>query len=147
MDLQVPHIAEREGEIFIKRDHIDLYGHVNNAQYLTINEKERAKMLEDRGTSLDELREETGLMIVAHEIKITFDREFGEGDLMHITTRVYPWGRVRLVFDQVMYTPGEPKNVHQITTCVAGTRINGKTRPQRFPQSLIDMLSKPLTQT
>jgi thioesterase III len=71
--------------IMIRETHLDSFGHVNNAAYLTILEEARWELITSRGFGLDEvLRRKLGPVIL--EIKIQFLRELKARDQVMIKT-------------------------------------------------------------
>jgi acyl-CoA thioester hydrolase len=63
-----------EYEVLIREQHLDTFGHVNNAKYLEILEEARWDMITRNGYGLDEVvRRRVGPTIL--EINLRFDRE------------------------------------------------------------------------
>ena len=63
-----------EYEVLIREQHLDTFGHVNNAKYLEILEEARWDMITRNGYGLDEIvRRRVGPTIL--EINLRFDRE------------------------------------------------------------------------
>ena len=58
----------------ILEQHLDTFGHVNNAAYLTIFEQARWELITQRGYGLEKIRE-TGLGPVILELTLRFKRE------------------------------------------------------------------------
>jgi acyl-CoA thioester hydrolase len=63
-----------EYEVLIRESHLDSFGHVNNAQYLTLFEEARWEILSARGFGLNEIRER-GLGPVVLEVNLRFAKE------------------------------------------------------------------------
>ncbi|MEY4615958.1 MAG: hypothetical protein RJB66_918 [Pseudomonadota bacterium] len=61
-------------EFIIKESHLDTFGHVNNATYLTLFEEARWELISQRGYGLDYIKL-TGLGPVILEIQIRFQKE------------------------------------------------------------------------
>ena len=63
-----------EYEVLIREQHLDTFGHVNNAKYLEILEEARWDMITRNGYGLDEIvRRRVGPTIL--ELNLRFDRE------------------------------------------------------------------------
>jgi acyl-CoA thioester hydrolase len=61
-------------EVFIRENHIDTFGHVNNATYLQLFEEARWEFITQRGYGLDQIRKRK-LGPVILECKLKFSRE------------------------------------------------------------------------
>lgn len=63
-----------EYPVTIKESHLDTFGHVNNAQYLTLFEEARWELITARGFGLKEIKEtQTGPVVL--EASLRFKRE------------------------------------------------------------------------
>jgi YbgC/YbaW family acyl-CoA thioester hydrolase len=71
----------------IEDRHIDSFGHVNNAAYLTLYEEARWKLIEGRGFSAADIRQRRKGPIVL-EINIKFLRELKAGDEVVVDTEI-----------------------------------------------------------
>lgn len=63
-----------EQAIVIREEHLDTFGHVNNARYLEIFEQARWDLITDNGFGLEHIRE-TGTGPVVLEVTLKFLRE------------------------------------------------------------------------
>ncbi len=63
-----------EYEVLIREANIDTFGHVNNAQYLTLFEEARWEIITPRGFGMREIRER-GLGPVVLEVNLRFSKE------------------------------------------------------------------------
>lgn len=63
-----------EYEVLIRETHIDTFGHVNNAQYLTLFEEARWEIISPRGFSIKEIQD-GGLGPVVLEVNLRFSKE------------------------------------------------------------------------
>lgn len=78
---------EFEYPLTIREHHLDTFGHVNNATYLTIFEEARWEMVTRGGFGLAEVCE-TGLGPTALEIRIKFKREVRNRERVVIRSRL-----------------------------------------------------------
>ena len=74
-----------EYKVLIKEAYLDTFGHVNNAQYLTLFEVARWDMIHNRGYGLKEIQER-GLGPVVLEVKIRYHKELKLRDQITIRT-------------------------------------------------------------
>ncbi|MBN8541077.1 MAG: acyl-CoA thioesterase [Deltaproteobacteria bacterium] len=63
-----------EYEVLIRESHIDSFGHVNNAQYLSLFEEARWEIITPRGFSVGEIQAR-GLGPVVLEVNLRFSKE------------------------------------------------------------------------
>ena len=73
-----------EQTIVIREEHLDTFGHVNNARYLEIFEQARWDLITDNGFGLDHVRK-TGTGPVVLEVTLKFLREVT--NRQHMTIR------------------------------------------------------------
>jgi acyl-CoA thioester hydrolase len=64
-----------EYEVLIKEQHLDSYGHVNNATYLALYEEARWEAITQRGYGYKTVHE-TGLGPIVLEVNVKFLKEF-----------------------------------------------------------------------
>lgn len=76
-----------EYEVLIRETHIDTFGHVNNAQYLTLFEEARWEIISARGFGLKEIRER-GLGPVVLEVNLRFSKEIHLRQKIRIVSEV-----------------------------------------------------------
>lgn len=67
-------IEKFEYEVLIRENHIDSFGHVNNAQYLSLFEEARWEIISPRGFSVSEIQA-GGLGPVVIEVNLRFAKE------------------------------------------------------------------------
>ncbi|HEX3777941.1 MAG TPA: thioesterase family protein [Polyangiaceae bacterium] len=82
-------MAERvfEQTIVIREQHLDTFGHVNNARYLEIFEQARWDLITDAGFGLDHIRA-TGTGPVVLEVTLKFLREVTNRQELRIRSQV-----------------------------------------------------------
>ena len=74
-------------EMNVEQKHIDSFGHVNNAAYLTLYEEARWRLIADKGFSMtDIVRTQQGPVVL--EANVKFMRELKAGDVITITTSI-----------------------------------------------------------
>lgn len=72
-------------QVTVQPEHMDSYGHVNNAAYLTLYEAARWQLISPRGFSMQDIhRKKQGPVIL--EVNVRFLRELKLGDTVTITT-------------------------------------------------------------
>ena len=76
-----------ESEIVIRETHLDTFGHVNNAVYLTLFEQARWAIVAPRGFGLDDIRR-SGLGPTLLEVKLQWKREIKNREKITIRTWV-----------------------------------------------------------
>jgi YbgC/YbaW family acyl-CoA thioester hydrolase len=74
-----------EYPILIREAHLDTFGHVNNAQYLTLFEEARWQVITERGFGLREIQK-SGTGPVVLEANLKFKRELKLRELIIIRT-------------------------------------------------------------
>lgn len=93
-------------QVTIAPRHIDGFGHVNNAAYLTLYEEARWKLIADKGFSLAEIQKNQ-LGPVVLEANVKFLRELKEGDVITITTTVLSYeGKIAKMQQQMIKADG-----------------------------------------
>jgi len=76
LSLKIPTMGNRvfEQSMVVREEHLDTFGHVNNARYLEIFEQARWDLITDNGFGLDHIQA-TGTGPVILEINLRFVRE------------------------------------------------------------------------
>ena len=100
-----------ESDITILESHLDTFGHVNNATYLTLYEQARWEMITDGDWGLDRImREKVGPVIT--NINISFKREITLREKIKIVTKVGGFLNPKImIIQQKMLAPdGSVKN-------------------------------------
>lgn len=96
-----------EYAVLIRETHIDSFGHVNNAQYLTLFEEARWEIISARGFGLKEIRER-GLGPIVLEVNLRFAKEI----------------RLRQKITILSEVNGGPQNSRQKTLKMIQTMLN-----------------------
>lgn len=92
--------------VVIKEMHLDTFGHVNNAAYLTLLEDARWDLITQRGYGLPKIQQ-TGLGPVILELKLTFKKELRLREEIIIETQMLSYeGRIGQL-SQKMLRDGE----------------------------------------
>ena len=85
-----------EYRTLIRENHLDTFGHVNNAEYLVLFEEARWEMITERGYSLHDVHK-THIGTVVLECSVRFRRELRLREKIVIRTRVKEFPAKRLV--------------------------------------------------
>ena len=107
---------------------LDPYDHVNHTVYFSYFETARIEYLSDSGFGLDQMKEQ-GWQLVLVEANARFFAAARYGEELTIHTWVNETGRVKSVWEQVMFR-GDEKVAHLQVTA-AFTDMDGK--PRRVP--------------
>ena len=109
----------------------DVYGHLNNANYLFIYEEARAEGLEEAGIPIRDL-EKIGVAIYLSEINLTFKKPLMLEEIVTIKSNIIEFSKIKSVWRQEMYNS---KNELCNVAVVKGVFIkNGK--PARIDREL-----------
>lgn len=92
--------------LIIKEQHLDTFGHVNNATYLSLFEEARWDLVTNNGYGLKKIRE-SGLGPTILEIKIVFLKELLLRDQITIETQLLAYERKIGKLQQKMIRNGE----------------------------------------
>ena len=115
----------------------DIYGHLNNANYLHLYEEARAEALEDMDMSIGNLNEE-GIRIYISEINLTFKIGLPVGEKVVIDTRMVKANRAISVWKQEIFNAaGELCNI----AIVKGVFIK-EGKPFRISKDLFEEYKK-----
>lgn len=95
-----------EQQITIQKAHIDSFGHVNNAAYLTLYEEARWKLIAPQGFSMADIqRTKQGPVVL--EANVKFLRELKLGDVVTITIEMLSYeGKVGRMKQQMLKDDG-----------------------------------------
>jgi acyl-CoA thioester hydrolase len=85
----------------VNEQHLDVFGHVNNATYLELFELARWEMITEKGYGLDRIRK-TGLGPVILEANIRFKKELLLREKATIETHFHSYGKKIGVITQIM---------------------------------------------
>ncbi len=98
---------EKYYEVLIRESHLDSYGHVNNATYLTLFEEARWELITQKGYGYHRVHE-TGLGPVILEIQLRFMRELKLRENIKITLHLVSYeGKIAKVKQQMIKPNGE----------------------------------------
>ena len=115
----------------------DIYGHLNNANYLHLYEEARADALEQMDMSVGKLSEE-GVHIYLSEINLTFKIGLPVGEKVIIDTRMIKATRATSIWKQEIFnSTGELCN----TVIVRGVFIKNE-KPFRISKELFEDYKK-----
>ena len=115
----------------------DVYGHLNNANYLHLYEEARSEALEDMGMSIGKLSEE-GIHIYLTEINLTFKNGLPVGENVVIDTRMIKANRATSIWKQEIFnSAGELCNI----AIVRGVFIKSG-KPFRISKELFEEYKK-----
>jgi acyl-CoA thioester hydrolase len=99
---QVRRFLEHDYRLEIQPKHIDAFGHVNNASYLTIFEEARWDLITKNGFGLTEIQKR-GVGPVIIEVRLRFGREVLAGEKVLIKSQVHDYaGRLGRI-SQIMF--------------------------------------------
>jgi len=84
----------------------DIYGHLNNANYLHLYEEARADALEEMDMSVGELNKQ-GINIYLSEIKLTFKIGLPVGEKVVIDTRMIQATRATSIWKQEIFNSAD----------------------------------------
>jgi thioesterase-3 len=98
--------AEFSSELTIRENHLDTFGHVNNATYFQLFEQARWDIITERGYGLKEVQKnKKGPIILGAEIK--FLRELKLRETIQIQTRCEPFeGKVAKIHQSMVKADG-----------------------------------------
>ena len=96
-----------EYEVLIRETHLDTFGHVNNATYLTLFEEARWEIVSKRGFGLDDIKR-TGLGPTLLEVNVKWKREVRNRERIRIRTQVTSaTGKVQTLHQVMLNEKGE----------------------------------------
>ena len=115
----------------------DIYGHLNNANYLHLYEEARADALEQMGLAVRELNK-SGYHIYLTSIELSFKRGIPLEETVTIKSSINEMNRVSTIWEQKIYNC---KNELCNTATVKGVFVkNGK--PVRLPKEIYKQFKK-----
>ncbi len=115
----------------------DIYGHLNNANYLHLYEEARAEALEEMDMSIGKLNEE-GVHIYLSEINLTFKIGLPVGEKVVIDSRMIKATRATSIWKQEIFNnSGELCNI----AIVKGVFIKNR-KPFRISKELFEDYKK-----
>jgi thioesterase-3 len=117
---EVNNIQVHTYPIVIREQHLDTFGHVNNATYLTLLEEARWELIAEAGYGLQRIKE-TGLGPIVLDISIKFLRELKLRENVIIETQMTSYrGKVSTMI-QRMLRNGEVCCVAEFTMALFNT--------------------------
>jgi len=102
----------------------DVYGHLNNANYLAVYEAARVEALLEMGMPIKKLLEK-GYMLYLVKVELDYKKSIELEEIIKIKSRVIEHNRIKAVWDQRIYdSKGNLCNIGIITGVYVS---NGKT--------------------
>ncbi|MBC7242502.1 MAG: acyl-CoA thioesterase [Anaerolineae bacterium] len=125
----------------VRSFHIDVYGHVNNAEYLRFAEMARDDFMEYLGLTVPQLLD-AGVRLVIAETRVRYLRPAVYGDTLEIWGWISELGRVRSVWEQEMRRAGTEEVLTHIWSRVACLDAGNRIIP--IPAALRQVLERVL---
>ena len=122
----------------VRHYEVDLYGHVNHANYVHYLEAARVEALEAVGLALPELRRQ-GYLIVAVELAVKYHAPAYPGETLEITTRIREIRGARSIWAQEIRETTSRRLA--VTAEVTGAFMLDGGRPVRVPAAFAEKLS------
>jgi len=122
----------------VRHYEVDLYGHVNHANYVHYLEAARVEALEAVGLPLPELRRQ-GYLIVAVEIAVKYHAPAYPGETLEILTRVREIRGARSIWAQEIREVTSRRL--SVTAEVTGAFMLDNGRPVRVPAAFAEKLA------
>ncbi len=116
--------------ILIREQHLDTFGHMNNATYLQLFEQARWDIIDARGYGVKKI-EESGLGPVVLEIQIRFSREIRLRETIEIRSETEAWdgGKTMAMTQTMLNEKGEACCVARFLFGLFDTRLRKLVRP------------------
>lgn len=118
----------------------DIYGHLNNANYLHIYEEARAELLEELGMSISAFKEHD-INIYLTRIEVQFVKSISLEEIIKVHTDISKTTRLRSIWEQEIHNEEDELCNKAI---VEGVFVSGG-KPIRLPRPLFDQLKKRAT--
>ena len=122
----------------VRHHEVDLYGHVNHANYVHYLETARVEALEAIGLALPDMRRQ-GYLIVATEINVKYLAPAYPGETLEIVTWVREVRGARSFWVQEIREAESQRLT--VTAQVTGAFMNDGGRPIRVPSAVAEKLS------
>ena len=122
----------------VRHYEVDLYGHVNHANYVHYLEAARVEALEAVGLSLPEMRRQ-GYLIVAVELAVEYHAPARPGDILEILTHIREIRGARSIWVQEIREVSSRRLA--VTAEVTGAFMTEGGRPVRVPAAFVEKLS------
>jgi acyl-CoA thioester hydrolase len=117
----------------------DAGGVVFHAQYLAFMERARSELLNEAGIDLARFVERHGVLIVVHDIHVTYHLPARLNELVSVSAEVVRMGRASFVFRQRVERGAELLVEADVTIALVD---RSRMRPARIPAELEQALSK-----
>lgn len=130
----------RSARLSLKVRHyeVDVYGHVNHANYVHYLETARIEALEAVGLSLAEMRRQ-GYSIVAADLSVKYHSPVRSGETLEIATSIREIRGARSIWVQEIREATSRRLV--VTAEVTGAFMTENGRPARAPATFVQKLS------
>jgi acyl-CoA thioester hydrolase len=122
----------------VRHYEVDLYGHVNHANYVHYLEAARVEALEAVGLPLEAMRRQ-GYLIVAVALSVTYHAPARSGDTLEILTHIREIRGARSVWVQEICEATSRRLA--VTAEVTGAFMTEGGRPVRAPAAFVEKLS------
>ena len=122
----------------VRHYEVDLYGHVNHANYVHYLEAARVEALEQVGLALPEIRRQ-GYLIVAVDLAVKYHAPAYAGETLEILTRVREIRGARSIWAQEIREVTSRRLT--VTAEVTGAFMLENGRPVRVPAEFAQKLS------
>jgi len=122
----------------VRHHEVDLYGHVNHANYVHYLEAARVEALEAIGLALPEMRRQ-GYLLVAVELAVKYHSPAGPGDVLEILTHIREIRGARSIWVQEIREMSSRRLA--VTAEVTGAFMTEGGRPVRVPAAFVDKLA------
>lgn len=115
----------------------DVYGHLNNSNYLQLLEAGRAEALNEMGIPVAKLLE-WGISIFVTNIDISYIRPLKIEHVARVVTKTSKITRVKGIWEQEIYNHDNTLCTRAIVTGV----FTSKSKPLRIPKDLLHIMLK-----
>ena len=122
----------------VRHYEVDLYGHVNHANYVHYLEAARVEALEAVGLALPEIRRQ-GYLIVAVDLAVKYHAPAYAGETLEILTRVREIRGARSIWAQEIREVRSRRLT--VTAEVTGAFMLDNGRPVRVPRDFAEKLA------
>lgn len=124
---------------YIIKDDIDPYAkHLHHTGPLKIFEKERVRIFEEHGMSVEEMAGLHEIFGFVWELTIRYSGQVLEGEKIEVVSRVFQTRPTILSFHQTM----KRNQVAVVEAVIDAAFVNGRGKPIKIPQQIIDNLKQ-----
>lgn len=120
----------------------DIYGHLNNSNYLQILEEARSEALTEMEVSIQYLREQ-GIQIFILRIELDYIRALQLEDTVEVCSFVRECNRLKAVWDQDIYDSAGELCFHARMTSVFARDCKAARIPEKLHQHFLKYLHTP----